>query len=171
MSKVKTPSIKALPVGRFNIKQWEMKDGKKVFTNEITIKNLIVDVGKTEQSKIIGGTNSTYVKYLELGDDNSSPPASGDASLNNGVHRADMGSPSYPSVGKVEWSFTVAGDDFVSTTICYDAGLFFSDGTITLDSGTLLNRIWLVDGSSGIVFQPSGSGTEIGADFLFSIQY
>lgn len=143
--------------------------------------NLVVNSGRNNLARLLGGDSSLSVAYLALGDSKTSAPALTDAALENEVKRVAFasGDKTYPSTGSVLFSRTVTGDEFSDVTVVREGGLVLSDGSITLDTGTLFNRVVFVDDNAlvglvnaGLIFQPTNaSGVAINNKIEFEILF
>lgn len=143
--------------------------------------NLVVNGGRNNLARLLGGDSSLYIAYLALGDSKDSAPILTDTALENEVKRiaysgADK---SYPTTGSVLFSRTVTGDEFASTAVVREGGLVLSNGTSALNTGTLFNRVIFVDDNvsigltnAGLIFQPTNaSGVAINNKIEFEILF
>lgn len=143
--------------------------------------NLVVNGGRNNLARLLGGDSSLYIAYLALGDAKNSAPILTNSALEHEVKRiaysgADK---SYPTTGSVLFSRTVTGDEFVSTAVIREGGLVLSDGTPALNTGTLFNRVIFVDDNpmigltdAGLIFQPTNaSGVAINNKIEFEILF
>lgn len=143
--------------------------------------NLVVNGGRNNLARLLGGDSELYIAYLALGDSKNTAPILTDTALENEVKRIAFvpTDKSYPSTGSVLFSRTITGDEFNSVTVIRDGGLVLSDGTITLNTGTLFNRVIFVDDNplvgltnAGLIFQPTNqSGVAINNKIEFEILF
>ena len=150
-----------------------------VHTSVSTKKNIVVGNGRQVIAELLTGNTDKYIKYIALGDTKDSLASYDDASLNREIKRflivpgSDI---TYPSTGVLKFSRLISGNEFATTTVGREAGLFFSDGSIVFNSGTLFNRVILVDDNppdlvnAGITFQPMNEyGVSVGRKIEFEI--
>lgn len=169
-------------IGVVNVEEITTQHGKVISCRHICKHNLVVDSGRNNLARLLGGDSTKYIAYLALGDSKVNVPALADTLLESEVKRITYTpgtDKSYPSTGSVLFSRTVAGDEFVSTTVIREGGLFLSDGSSAVNTGTMFNRVIFVDDNpgvgltnAGLIFQPTNSsGVAIGNKIEFEILF
>lgn len=169
-------------VGRVSVEEITTRYGEVVSRKNIFQRNLVVNDGRNNLARLLGGDSTKYIAYLGLGDDKTNAPALTDIRLGNEVKRITYTpgtDKSYPSTGSVLFSRTVAGDEFVSTAVIREGALFLSDGSSSVNTGTMFNRVIFVDDNpavgltnAGLIFQPTNaSGVAIGNKIEFEILF
>lgn len=99
-----------------------------VLEHEFVEPNLVVDAAKDAHAKLIGGSGSGKpVNRIGFGT-NGTPPVPGDTAL-TGATLKPVGKVSYPSTGKVSFSWTLAANEAVGKKIA-EFGLICSDGSL-----------------------------------------
>lgn len=91
-------------------------------------RNLVVDAAKTSHAKLIGGDGSgKTITKIAFGTSGAGPyPA--DTAVTGGLSKLLSGH-DYPAAGQVRFSWTLAANEAVGTTI-REFGLICSDGTL-----------------------------------------
>jgi len=169
-------------VGMVSVEEITTQFGEIIFNRHVCRHNLVVNTGRNNLARLLGGDSTKYVAYLALGDSKTNVPALTDTLLENEVKRITYTpgtDKSYPSTGSVLFSRTVGGDEFVSTTVIREGGLFLSDGSSAVDTGTMFNRVIFVDDNpavgltnAGLIFQPTNaSGVAISNKIEFEILF
>lgn len=89
--------------------------------------NLIVDDGKHEVARLIGGARTTGITKIGLGS-GSAAPAAGDTTLTN-LYTKAMGTIEYPANGQVRFNWFIDYGESNGLSV-REFGLFFSDDTL-----------------------------------------
>lgn len=169
-------------VGVVSVEEITTQYGKVVSSRHICKHNLVVNTGRNNLAQLLGGDSALYIAYLALGDSKTSAPVLANTLLESEVKRITYTpgtDKSYPATGSVLFSRTIGGDEFVSTAVIREGGLFLSDGSATVNTGTMFNRVIFVDDNvgvgltnAGLIFQPTnGSGVAIGNKIEFEILF
>lgn len=168
-------------VGVVTATQITTQNGKEISRDQSKRFNLVVNGGRNNLARLLGGDSMLYIAYLALGDAKNSAPILTNSVLENEVKRIAFtpADKSYPSTGSVLFSRTITGDEFASITVIREGGLVLSDGTIVLNTGTLFNRVIFVDDNplvgltnAGLIFQPTNaSGVAINNKIEFEILF
>ena len=124
------------------------------FVQVVSKSNLIVNVGRNWLRDLFLLGDAKYIDWISVGDDKTIDTVSAeDIALGNELQRwqLDPGEKEQVAgqVGQARINYTVDGDDFGALTLLKDIGLFLSDATSTLDSGTMFSRVELVADSGG----------------------
>lgn len=169
-------------IGKVTVTKIITRYGEVVSKDVLRILNLVVNGGRNTIAQLLGGDSSLFLAYLALGDSKTSSPVLTNTTLENEVKRItyDQGTDkTYPETGSIKMSRTINGDDFGATTVIREGGMVFSDGSASVDTGTLFNRVIFVDDdptiglvNAGLVFQPTNaSGVAINNKIEFEILF
>lgn len=169
-------------IGRVTVTQIVTEWGRIVSEHILLRKNLVVNGGRDTIARLLGGDSSLFLAYLALGDSKTGTPILTNTTLENEVKRIayDQGADkTYPATGSIKMSRTVNGDDFGATTVIREGGMVFSDGSVTINTGTLFNRVIFVDDdptiglvNAGLIFQPTNaSGVAINNRIDFEVLF
>lgn len=169
-------------VGVVNVEEITTQYGEIISHRHICRHNLVINTGRNNLARLLGGDSTKYIAYLALGSLKTNVPALTNTLLENEVKRITYTpgtDKSYPATGSVLFTRTVAGDEFVVTAVIREGGLFLSDGTSAVNTGTMFNRVIFVDDNpdvgltnAGLIFQPTNaSGVAIGNKIEFEILF
>jgi len=123
-------------IGEFNIKV--IQNGEVV--EEVDFTNLITNAYLDELAKVVQGqTTDLEIKYLAIGDDNTTPTAT-DTNLGNELFRKQVTSQDKTGTGEVTTIFVVIDSEAVFEW--QEIGVFAgSTATASADTGVLISRV------------------------------
>lgn len=140
--------------GHVKASQVLIKANGEEIVQRVIRSNLIVNVGRNWLRDLFLLGDAKYIDWISIGDDKVIDTVSAeDTTLGNELKRwqLDPGEKEQVAgqIGQARINYTVDGDEFGSLTLLKDIGLFLSDASATLDSGTMFSRVELVADSGG----------------------